>query len=104
MLSLKAVTYVVSRDDHIRRLSRRSCTSSLEAVLHVVSRGSHVRRLSWLRDAGYVFTVRAQRVVKGFSLSAIFPFSFEVGCKSFFGQLRMHVCVTFTHVHVHVYT
>ena len=33
-------------DDHVRRLSRQPGTSSLEAITYVVSRGSHVRRLS----------------------------------------------------------
>ena len=29
-------------------------------------------------------------------MAAILPFSFEVGCEGFFGQVRMHVCV---HLH-----
>ena len=33
-------------DDHVRRLSRRSRRSILEAVTYVVSRVDHVRRLS----------------------------------------------------------
>ena len=41
-------------------------------------------------------TVRALCVVKGFSMAAILPFAFEVGCEGFFGQVQMHVCV---HLH-----
>ena len=36
-----------------------------------------------------------------FSLAAILPFAFEVGCKGFFGQVQMHVCV---HLHTRACT
>ena len=99
MLSLETITYVVSQSDHVRRLSRWSRNLFLEVVTYVVS---HVALApeTWLRDAGYVCTVRAYRVVKGFSMGAILPFAFEVQCEGFFGQ----ACVTCTHVHVHMYT
>ena len=51
-LSLEVITYVVSRDDHVRRLSRWSRTSSLAMITYVVSRGDHVRRFSrWSRTS-----------------------------------------------------
>ena len=102
-MSLEAITYVVSRGDHVRRCSGRLRMSSLAS-------NSHLK--TWLRDAGYMCNVCAQRVVKGFFMAAILPFAFEVGCECFFGQARMHLCVhlhgctyvyTCTHVHVHVY-
>ena len=55
---LEAVTYVISRWDHVRRLSRWSRTSSLVAVTHVISRVKLAPK-TWLRDGGYICTVRA---------------------------------------------
>ena len=61
---------------------------------------------TWLRDTGYMCTVRAQRVVKGFIMAATLPFAFEVVSECFFGQAQIHVCVhlhTYACTHVHWY-
>ena len=56
---------------------------------------------TWLRDTAYMCTVYAQRVVKGFIMTAILPFAFKVGCECFYGQAQMHICV---HLHTNTGT